>query len=85
MKITGYSYKDQPTHTHDCENCSFLFGINYHNGHKIIEVVDVYSQCGKKETTFLIRFSSIGYDYTSGADLKQVVAGYAKQFLRSEE
>lgn len=75
--MRGYNYNNVPTHTHDCRECKFLFGVVFHDNDEKQAVLDVYDQCGSHgDDRYLLRYSSEGADYASGVTLQLLTAGY---------
>jgi len=76
--MRGYNYNNVPTHTHDCRECKFLFGVVFYDDQEKLATLDVYKQCGSHgdDVRYLLRYSSEGADYTSGVNLQLLAAGY---------
>jgi len=75
--MRGYTYTNVPTHTHDCTECKFLFGVVFYNDREKLATLDVYDQCGNRgDDRYLLRYSSEGPDYISGVTLQLLAAGY---------
>lgn len=66
-----------PHHTHDCEECEYLFSRRIDGSNKTVEF-DFYRSCTDEDKeTFLIRFSSDGPDYYSGVTVENALIHYA--------